>query len=219
PQLGKHVVTANESSGPSAESATAPPLTVKPSVEPSSPLPLARVQPKPVVEQSSRPQITNAKRLDFASITKEHPYVNSLGMKFVPVPETNVLFSIWQTRVKDFEAFVKASGHKAEGGMLTITEKGIKNVGATWKNPGFAQTGEHAVCGVSWEDATAFCKWLTQQERRAGLISANQAYRLPTDQEWSTAVELKEEEGNAPKDKKTKVYPWGTQWPPPKGAG
>ena len=208
----KQVATANESKSdksaqPFSESAPTvkPSVPISPSAEASSPLPLASVKPKPVVGPNSQPQITKAARLDFASITKEHPYVNSLGMKFVPVPGTSVLFSIWETRVKDFEAFVEASGHKAEGGMLSM-EKGIKDVGGTWRDPGFSQTGEHSVCGVSWEDATAFCEWLTEQERKAGRISANQAYRLPTDLEWNAAVgKIK--------------YPWGTQWPPPNGAG
>lgn len=159
-----------------------------------------------------------------AAASKEQPYGNSLGMKFVPVAGTDVLFSVWETRVKDFEAFVEASGHKAEGGMYSLDEKKKewRQAGKTWKDPGFAQTGEHAVCGVSWEDATAFCEWLTEQERKAGRISAKQSYRLPSDEEWSAAVGLKEESGKTPekRDGKVKgVYPWGTKFPPPTGAG
>jgi len=37
-------------------------------------------------------------------------WTNSLGMKFVPVPGTSVQFSIWDTRVQDYEAFVTATG-------------------------------------------------------------------------------------------------------------
>ena len=36
--------------------------------------------------------------------TKEQPWQNSLGMKFVPVAGTQVLFNIWDTRLEDFHA-------------------------------------------------------------------------------------------------------------------
>jgi formylglycine-generating enzyme required for sulfatase activity len=75
---------------------------------------------------------------------------------------------------------------------------------------------------VSWEDARAFCQWLTKKERQSGLLAAAQSYRLPRDWEWSVAVGLNEARGGTPKDKDCKiegVYPWGTQWPPPQGVG
>lgn len=95
-------------------------------------------------------------------------------------------------------------------------------VDRSWENPGFNQGDDHPVVAVSWEDAKAFCKWLTRKEREMGLIASNQFYRLPQDWEWSVAVGLEEPKGGTPQDKdeKTKrVYPWGTQWPPPRGAG
>src|SRR6185369_8074087 len=131
--------------------------------------------------------------------------VNSLGMKFVPVGDA--LFSIWQTRVKDFEVFAKAPP------TLKST---------SWREPGFKQGPEHPVVNVTWDEARLFCNWLTARERKEGLIGPNQEYRLPTDREWSTAVGLREEPGPTPEARDigvADVYPWGTRWPPPAGAG
>ena len=125
-----------------------------------------------------------------AGATKENPFVNSLGMKFVPVPGTKVLFGIWDTRVQDYRVYADTN----------------PGVDASWKDPGFKQGEDHPVVNVSWNDAKAFCALLTQKERKEGVIASDQEYRLPTDAEWSAAVG------------KTK-YPWGDQWPPPKGAG
>jgi len=63
---------------------------------------------------------------------------------------------------------------------------------------------------------------LTKKELAEGKIKAGQKYRLPTDAEWSVAVGLGKETGNSPKEKDRGikgVYPWGKEWPPPKGAG
>jgi formylglycine-generating enzyme required for sulfatase activity len=148
---------------------------------------------------------------------------NTLGMKFVPVPGTGVLFSVWDTRVQDFEAFVQASGYDATAGMETLTAAGWSKRGNTWKSPGFVQWPTCPVCGVSWNAAKAFCAWLTQKERAEGRLGANQEYRLPTDVEWSVAVGLGPEKGGTPREKGGEnypgVYPWGAQWPPPHGAG
>ena len=40
------------------------------------------------------------------------------------------------------------------------------------------------VDSVSWNDAVLYCQKLTERERGAGLITARQAYRLPTEAEW-----------------------------------
>lgn len=129
---------------------------------------------------------------------------NSLGMKFASVG--GVLFSVWQTRVQDYNAFAKATGVKS----------------SAWMQPGFKQGPDHPVVNVSWVDAVAFCRWLTDKEHKEGLLAANQAYRLPTDAEWSKGVGLPDESGRTAELRDMDVpdqYPWGTQWPPPKGAG
>ena len=129
--------------------------------------------------------------------SKEKPFLNCLGMKFVPVPGTHVLFSVWETRVKDYQAFCDATGR-------------------SWEKPSFQQAADHPAVNVSWEDATAFCEWLSQKE--------GGKYRLPTDHEWSCAVGIGDREDAAatPKSKDMKidkVFPWGAQWPPPNDAG
>ena len=133
-------------------------------------------------------------------------WTNSLGMVFVTVPGTEVMFSVLDTRVRDYRSYDGAGS----GGY------------GTWREPGFEQTADHPVVKISWVEAQAFCAWLTKKERAEGKIKAVQTYRLPTDAEWSVAVGLEGEVGGSPKDKDSKikgVYPWGRQWPPPKDAG
>jgi hypothetical protein len=150
-------------------------------------------------------------------------WVNSLGMEFVPAPDPNVRLCVWETRVKDFEAFVNDTGRDTGASMYTLNSEGwgIRD-GRSWRNPGFKQTPDHPVVGASWSDAVAFCEWLTKKERKEGRLRAGQSYRPPTDAEWSVAVGLSEAPGGLPKDKDGQIsdqYPWGRTWPPPKGAG
>jgi formylglycine-generating enzyme required for sulfatase activity len=131
------------------------------------------------------------------------PWTNSLGVKFVPAGTDGVLFSIWDVRVKDYALFVQDTNHD-------------------WPKPKFTQTDNDPAVMVSWNDAHAFCDWLTKKEQAAGKLASNQKYRLPTDAEWSKAVGLTESSDGTPASKSLKekgVYPWGTQWPPPSGAG
>ncbi|HAB19973.1 MAG TPA: hypothetical protein DCE44_26525 [Verrucomicrobiales bacterium] len=141
--------------------------------------------------------------------TRERPFTNSLGMRFVSIPGTPVLFSVWETRVQDFAAFVRETGYQATAGAYSLGTNKWKQRGDTWQSPGFPQSDRHPVCGVSWNDAQAFCAWLSKKEGRT--------YRLPTDQEWSLAVALPAESGATPKERSGKVhgvYPWGIAMPP-----
>jgi len=144
------------------------------------------------------------------------PWVNSLEMSFMPLGNGHM--SVFKVRVRDFAAFVAATNYDAEGGMYSWQTDGFKEHAHSWKNPGFPQTPEHPVVGISWEDANKFCEWLTQKERSEGTLSSSQAYRLPTDREWDAAVGLPEDGGIVPEERSAKikgVFPWGTTFPPP----
>ncbi|MEQ2006393.1 MAG: SUMF1/EgtB/PvdO family nonheme iron enzyme, partial [Limisphaerales bacterium] len=183
------------------------------------------------VEQSRRLQ---EEILQSAERALAGAWVNSLGMKFVPVAGTEVLFSIWETRVQDYAAYAAASERErvpAQPGKRGFwanlfgskeVQLSGSGVDGSWQTPGFQQAPTHPVVNVSWEDAQAFCAWLTEKERSMGKLTREQNYRLTADWEWSVAVGLNEARGGTPKDKDAKikgVYPWGTQWPPPRGAG
>jgi formylglycine-generating enzyme required for sulfatase activity len=144
------------------------------------------------------------------------PWTNSLGVKFVPAGTDGVLFSVWDVRVKDFDAFVNETGHDPRSDFF-LPHGNIDE-------PDFTTMSEknNPEVIVSWNDAHAFCDWLTKKEQAEGWLASNQKYRLPTDAEWSKAAGLNESTEGSPKDKGgeiTGVYPWGSQWPPPKGAG
>ena len=138
--------------------------------------------------------------------TKEHPWENTLGIKFVPVPGTQVLFAIHDTRNRDYAPYAEANPEVKpdwKPSKLQI-DKGLP-----------AHYDDFPVVNISWDSAKAFCEWLSKKEGRT--------YRLPTDHEWSCAAGIGDlEDAKATPESKSGLggatYPWGNQWPPPQGA-
>ncbi len=60
--------------------------------------------------------------------------------------------------------------------------------GKSWRDPGFEQTDAHPVVCITWNDAMAFCDWLTRIELEAGRLPAGYEYRLPGEAEWEYAA-------------------------------
>jgi len=138
--------------------------------------------------------------------TADHPFVNSLGMKFVKVPipggassGRTVLFCIHETRKRDYREYAKGDS-SADKSWQDPSEKGVP----------VSETDEHPVVNVNLEDAKSFCVWLSRKE---GLD-----YRLPSDYEWSCSAGLeKEDPADNPVNKSRAnkdIFPWGRLFNP-----
>jgi len=162
----------------------------------------------------------------FVILKKPQTPENTLGMQFVPLPGTNVSISKWETRVSDFAAFVAATDHDTGTDMFSFDTSQptlpLTQNGASWRTPGFEQGDNHPVVGVSWNDAVAFCAWLTEHEHAAGRLEDDEFYRLPTDREWSIASGLNEllsSEDEGINLALADFLPWDESSPPPPGSG
>lgn len=91
---------------------------------------------------------------------------NSVAMFGIPVtvkiPEKNYAFGKYEVTQKEYESVMGRNPSRFKGGNLPVEQ-------------------------VSWNDAVEFCKKLTERERALGRISADQEYRLPTEEEWEHA--------------------------------
>ena len=81
-----------------------------------------------------------------------------------------------------FSAFVEETGYVTEAERegwshgLGADGRWRQVEGLTWRHPGFPQVEDHPVVCVSFDDALAFCRWLSTKEGRT--------CRLPTEAEW-----------------------------------
>lgn len=94
---------------------------------------------------------------------------------------------------KLYRVFVQATQHRTP---------------SLWKLPDFS-ADDFPVVGVDWEDAEAYCKWLTAITKKVTSTNAlgNFVFRLPTEEEWEWAASNGE-----------RSYPWGFESPRPEHA-
>ncbi len=100
--------------------------------------------------------------------------------------------SKYETTVAQFRSFVEATKYGTDiektGGGNAHDDKAVwkHRPGTNWKMPGFAGKFElkdkHPVVHVSHTDSRAFCKWLQQRTKVAGVT-----IDLPTEAQWEWA--------------------------------
>lgn len=132
------------------------------------------------------------------------PFENSLGMKFVPIPVSGstILLCIHETTVENYRKFLR------------------DNRDRSWPEPTYRLRDQHAATLMTWLDATAFCEWLTEKERRNGTISEQDSYTLPSLLELQTAVGIVgSHDSTTGRTSYARKYLWGDDWPIPRVVG
>lgn len=92
-----------------------------------------------------------------------------------------------EVTVAQFREFVEDAGYTTEpevagkGGWRVgfATSKGVYSSEASWRFPGYGLAEDLPVTTVTYRDAMAFCRWLSQRDKKV--------YRLPTEAEWEYA--------------------------------
>ena len=94
---------------------------------------------------------------------------------------------VHEVTVGQFRQFCKDSGYKTAAEADGTGGWGLNREGKyegrkpeyTWQQTGYELTAEHPVVNMTWNDAKAFCEWLSKKEGKK--------YRLPTEAEWEYA--------------------------------
>jgi len=140
----------------------------------------------------------NNVQFEFVNIPPGEFYMgsNNFGDNSKPIRKVKIDYpfqlSKTEVTVAQFAAFAE------ETGLVTMAEKHgyggtvdnelwvkhrklkwIQGKGIHWNNPGYKQGPNHPVVLITWDEANAFCDWLSQK--------IHSSIRLPTEAEWEYA--------------------------------
>lgn len=92
----------------------------------------------------------------------------------------------YEVTVGEFRAFVKETGYRSdahqnrgeEAGcyVMNKNEEWVWRKGRNWENPGWKVKDRQAVTCVSWNDASAYAKWVSKK--------SGKEYGLPSEAQW-----------------------------------
>ena len=142
---------------------------------------------------------------------------NSIGMELIEIPAGKFTMGSpagEKNRNENWEAQVTVTLTKPfELGKYEVTQGQWKSVMGTepWDGQDYVQADKDCPATyVDWNDATEFCQKLTEIERKAGKLKADEAYRLPTEAEWEYACRAGTETAYSFGDYESKLgeYAW-----------
>ncbi len=117
---------------------------------------------------------------------------NAVGMRFQRLAEyPDIFFATTELKVGEFAQFIAESGHQVAPAQA-VSAEGEEESTVSWDDSLLAPGTRYSVAGLSADDASAFCSWLTARDRAAGNIPPTALYRMPTDAEWGSAASLSE---------------------------